>query len=795
MVGMEKRIEQYIDEAEKLAAAGKYADAIACYECAAADDPKGADALYMLYRLYRFRLHDYVSAETILQRIIKLEPLMRYDYADMLLDSRSSVRDSEKAVEMLMYIREHADRENEYESISYNLSTKLLGDCYRRGRGVTRDVERALSLYNEAAAGGNVPARHVLALFAWAERNGNDALRRLGVSDHGKSDAMSLALLGIILNDSPFADVVTDKRLAAKLLEAAAKKGNAYAMFKTGHNYRMANFRKEDPQAAAYWYRQAALNGDMVAASDYGACWEHSYGVPGSYKAAGIWYKSASDAGCAMAMSNLAKAVERGRGLLANKEKAFQLYKKAALSDDPDSSMYNELGACYKMKIGTEPDGEKEYTAFRLGTVAGDSNALRGYVMCLAEGKGVAADIVKAEYLMLGMANAGDYAEYYDLAYTYSRYGEDPAARKKTFEYCKLGASHGDEAAMDKLAWCYRTGYGVECDVERADMLEKEVQVMPKYDRCRRCHVLPMCATGAETNRICMSEDSFESFLSDICPDPETVQSWMYLIDLKPQVMRNVVGLALKIVGENAFASGGQYRKLAREELQSLKDFVYLCCETELRLLVRYEGGAAHAKSAPDLIRGKVYPVLRVTETGDYIIADGSGEDWTCDGEDFTVVFADGASVREGVVQLRLGEKEEKRGDFFRALEHYSKGIELGCDLCGEAIIRCYDLCEEREHPSPAYSAADEPGSKELNCGIETELWAGMYGYSPSAADLSENAAHKMAEAAAHYRKAAEHGNLKGMAHLVHLLSANLVTEAYDGESRDLIARLEEAEI
>ena len=110
-------------------------------------------------------------------------------------------------------------------------------------------------------------------------------------------------------------------------------------------------------------------------------------------------------------------------------------------------------------------------------------------------------------------------------------------------------------------------------------------------------------------------------------------------------------------------------------------------------------------------------------------------------------------------------------------------------------MIRCYDVCEERERPSPAYSAADKPGSKELNCGIEAELWAGMHGYSPRAADLSENAALKMAEAAEHYRKAAEQGNLSAMAHLVHLLSANLAAEAYDGESRDLIARLEEAEI
>ena len=84
----------------------------------------------------------------------------------------------------------------------------------------------------------------------------------------------------------------------------------------------------------------------------------------------------------------------------------------------------------------------------------------------------------EAEYLMLGMVRYGNYSGYYDLAYMFSHYPEDPAARRKTFEYYKLGAAHGDKVAAEELAWCYRTGYGVECDPERADVLEKEAQTM-----------------------------------------------------------------------------------------------------------------------------------------------------------------------------------------------------------------------------------------------------------------------------------------------------------------------------
>ena len=438
------RIIRIIEEADSLYHDGRYAEAIECYERAAASDPKDTDALYMLYRLYRFGLHDYVSAEKTLLLMIALKPSLRYEYADMLLDGRSSVRDAERAAEMLVYVREHADLKDESENTTYNLATKLLGDCYRRGRGVPRDTERAIALYEEAAEDGNVPARHILALLAWARGDGHETLRRLGMSDHKMSDGLSLALIGMILNDSPFSDVATDRRSAAKFFEAAAENGNAYAMCATGDNYRLSNFFGHDPAAAAYWYRQGALKGDIPAANNYGACWEHAYGVPRSYRAAAFMYELAGDAGFATATSNLARATERGRGLPADEEKAFGLYKKAALSDEPDGSMYNDLGACYKMEIGTAPDGEKEYAAFRLGTVAGDRNALHGYVMCLAAGEGVPEDLVKAEYLMSGMVRYGNYSGYCDLAYMFSHYPEDPAARRKTFEYYKLGAAHGD---------------------------------------------------------------------------------------------------------------------------------------------------------------------------------------------------------------------------------------------------------------------------------------------------------------------------------------------------------------
>ena len=50
MDGINEQMMQIIDEADSLWRDGRYADAIACYERAAANDPKDTDPLYMLYR-------------------------------------------------------------------------------------------------------------------------------------------------------------------------------------------------------------------------------------------------------------------------------------------------------------------------------------------------------------------------------------------------------------------------------------------------------------------------------------------------------------------------------------------------------------------------------------------------------------------------------------------------------------------------------------------------------------------------------------------------------------------------
>ena len=112
-------------------------------------------------------------------------------------------------------------------------------------------------------------------------------------------------------------------------------------------------------------------------------------------------------------------------------------------------------------------------------------------------------------------------------------------------------------------------------------------------------------------------------------------------------------------------------------------------------------------------------------------------------------------------------------------------------------MLRCYDAERNDNTERRLFSArADEPGMKEHNEGFDDELWAGMvYGYSPDIDSTPEEAALKTAEAAEHYRKAAEQGNAKATAALIHLLSASLAKEAYEGECRDLLTRLEEAEI
>ena len=184
--------------------------------------------------------------------------------------------------------------------------------------------------------------------------------------------------------------------------------------------------------------------------------------------------------------SLLADCYYNGWGVIANEEKAFQLYKQ--IYDDGFHLRLNELSECYKFGIGTPQDIDQAIKLLRISSEAGNDWGTYKLAMILieyeesskegerllrnlsAEGF-VLADVELAEfYLYSDPKVALDYLlpiESYDFPRVNTLLGKlylnsedlDPQ-NKKAFHYLTKAANQEMSEAQNLLGLCYQNGWG-----------------------------------------------------------------------------------------------------------------------------------------------------------------------------------------------------------------------------------------------------------------------------------------------------------------------------------------------
>ena len=266
-----------------------------------------------------------------------------------------------------------------------------MGFAYELGRGVEKDLPKAISLYQWAAdLGQPIAINHFIRLVssqsAWKENidwlieraNEEDgsACSQLAYMVHAsKNDASVRSLL-------PFKDVNDDERLddiAIKLLERAEDAGSDYAklMLAMAFEYdwlrpkltdSSANtyarrlfelsFRNnvqaqlmcgkacerggalvKDLDAAAFYYALAAVNGNAQAQCEFGNCCLSGQGVPQNLGSAMKWLRKSADQGNAKAMLTLGKCYGDGKGVTKDDAKAYELVRRASELATPASEV------------------------------------------------------------------------------------------------------------------------------------------------------------------------------------------------------------------------------------------------------------------------------------------------------------------------------------------------------------------------------------------------------------------------------------------------------------------------
>lgn len=152
----------------------------------------------------------------------------------------------------------------------YSKAQFNMGVCYEKGRGVSKDKEKALYYYGQAAVGGHRQAQYRYAKLLLTSR-GHQSLEELNT--------------------------------AINLLEEAAAAGLTKAQVCLASVYTQEPVR--DGSRSVLYLKMAAESGDNTALLFLGQCFESGFGVQQNLKTAIEYYKRASQAGNKQAKSLL----------------------------------------------------------------------------------------------------------------------------------------------------------------------------------------------------------------------------------------------------------------------------------------------------------------------------------------------------------------------------------------------------------------------------------------------------------------------------------------------------------
>lgn len=207
-----------------------------------------------------------------------------------------------------------------------------------------------------------------------------------------------LAAIGQTLDDLPF-----DKKLTL------AKVGDEDAQISVAEDYESGAAGTPDLAAAAKWYREAALQGNVEAQYRLARIVVRgAKGLKQDYPTALRLFQSAADKGHAPAMNALGQMLQNGQGGAADPVKAAEWYKKAA--DTKLSDAQNNLGMLYLNGKGVKRELGEAFRLFELSASQGDPWGLNNLGGMYEAGWGTKKDKEKALDLYKQAAAKGNAA-------------------------------------------------------------------------------------------------------------------------------------------------------------------------------------------------------------------------------------------------------------------------------------------------------------------------------------------------------------------------------------------------
>lgn len=178
-----------------------------------------------------------------------------------------------------------------------------LGMMYSDGEGVSKDIQKSVLWYEMAAAMGMAEAQHNLAVIY---HNGNG--------------------------------IAKDESKAFEWFQKAATQGLAEAQFALGEMYRKGHGTARDIVRSVEWYQSAAAQGLASAQTRLGLMYSDGIGVPKDAAKAVEWYQKAATQGQTGAQINLGRSYAVGEGVPKDQVLAYAWFNLAASQAGNDVS-------------------------------------------------------------------------------------------------------------------------------------------------------------------------------------------------------------------------------------------------------------------------------------------------------------------------------------------------------------------------------------------------------------------------------------------------------------------------
>ncbi len=271
---------------------------------------------------------------------------------------------------------------------------KSVGDCYFCGEGVEEDPKKAFEWYGKAAEQGDAKAQYALGLCYFRGEHGEpdwtkavDWWRKSAKQGELQAQVALAYLFSASINPHldpvlafclrrDFPELKMDEAEIAYWWRQAAEQGDAEAQWRLGVCYSEGCLVDKDDAKSVEWFSKAAQQGQKNAQYCLGTRYRDGIGIEKSDKDALLWLRKAAEkfedaerdleelmdvmkaeCGDAASMKSLGDRYENGEGVEKDHELAIIWWRRAAAQDNPDAKY--ALACCQLSGDGMELDEAK----------------------------------------------------------------------------------------------------------------------------------------------------------------------------------------------------------------------------------------------------------------------------------------------------------------------------------------------------------------------------------------------------------------------------------------------------